>query len=58
MGRLRTALAFADEAAVLSRDAIPPPYLALYEPVTAIEAEAVRIVWALGSPEQIEVLNN
>src|SRR5438552_15342049 len=53
MGRLHEALAFADEAAALSHDLIPPPYhLAMYEPVTAIDAEATRIVWALCSPDE------
>jgi len=52
MGRLRAALDLANEASSLRKDPVPPPYLAVYEPVAAIEAEAVRIVWAMGFPDE------
>ena len=50
MGHLRVALGFADEAFGVSREPAPPPYLGFYEPITAVDAEAARIVWALGYP--------
>ena len=52
MGRLRAALDFANEASSLRGDPVPPPYPASLEPVAAIQAEAVRIVWAMGFPDE------
>ena len=52
MGRLRIALTFAEEALARPQQPTAPPYLALYEPVTGIEAEAVRLVWATGYPDR------
>ncbi len=52
MGRLRIALALAEEALARPQEPTAPPYLPMYEPVTAIEAEAVRIVWATGYPDR------
>jgi predicted ATPase len=52
MGRLRNALTLAEEALARPQEPTAPPYLGLYEPATAIDTMAVRLVWVTGYPDR------